>query len=155
VEILTQAGKIKAYPKSRKSHRVIPLEQRALEALAAQQETHRDGLLFRTQRGDRPMIEANWRRRAWLPAATLLADPIPTPHDLRHTCLSRLVAEGVDLKTVQEFAGHESLTTTLRYLHSAPDAGERVRSALKRISEARGAKMAHPTVDDLARPSST
>jgi integrase len=150
VEILTQAGKIKAYPKSRKSHRVIPLEQRTLEALAIQQETYPSGLLFRTKRGGRPMIEANWRRRAWLPAAKLLPDPIPTPHDCRHTCLSRLVAEGVDLKTVQEFAGHESLNTTLRYLHSAPDAGERVRAALKRISATRGAELAHPTVVNLA-----
>lgn len=149
VETLTQAGKVKSYPKSRKSHRVIPLSDRALEALAVQQERWPDGLLFRTARGARPMVEANWRRRAWLPAASLLAAPVPTPHDCRHTALSRLVAEGVDLKTVQEFAGHESLNTTLRYLHAAPDAGERVRAALRRISAARGADLAHEPVSDL------
>jgi integrase len=142
VEVLTQAGTIKPYPKSRKGRRVIPLSDRALEALAVQQGTHREGLLFRTARGGRPMMQANWRRRAWLPAAALLGQPIPTPHDCRHTCLSRLVAAGVDLKTVQEFAGHESLSTTMRYLHAAPDSGERVRAALRRISEASGADLA-------------
>lgn len=149
VETLTQAGAIKAYPKTGKSRRVVPLSDRALEALAVQQERHPEGLVFRTdgQRPGRVMTQPNWRKRAWLPAASLLAEPIPTPHDCRHSALSRLVAEGVDLKTVQEFAGHESLATTMRYLHSAPDAGERVRAALRRISQTRGAEMAHEAVE--------
>lgn len=157
VEVLTQSGKIKAYPKSRKSRRTIQLEQRTLEALAVQQERYPTGLLFRTARrspGSQehgPLVEANWRRRAWLPAAGLLAAPIPTPHDLRHTCLSRLVAEGVDIKAVQEFAGHESLMTTMRYLHAAPDAGEKVRAALRRISKSRDADSAHGGSEEALR----
>lgn len=144
VEVLTQAGVVKAYPKSRRSRRVVPLEERALLALAAQLEQHGEGLLFRTARGGRPMVEGNWRRRAWNPARAGLAEPIPTPHDLRHTFASRLVAEGVDLRTVQEVLGHESITTTMRYLHLQPDAHERVRSAVRRaLSASRGAHLAH------------
>lgn len=41
-------------------------------------------------------------------------------HDLRHTFISRLVMAGVDLKTVQELAGHKSITMTARYSHLAP-----------------------------------
>jgi integrase len=149
VETLTQSGTIKASPKSVRSRRTVPLSDRALEALAVQMEKDRPVrlhpdpanarlLVFRTggQRPGRPMVEANWRRRAWLPAveAAGLAQPWPTPHSCRHSALSRLVAQGVDLKTVQEFAGHESLTTTMRYLHSAPEAGEKVRSALRRMA---------------------
>lgn len=142
VEVLTQQGRIKPMPKSRTGRRVIPLEDRALEALAVQQETYRDGLIFRTARGGRPMVETNWRVRAWKPAASLLAAPIPTPHSCRHTFASRLIASGVDLKTVQDVLGHSSLTTSLRYLHAAPDAGERVRAALRRIGSAPGADSA-------------
>ena len=40
-----------------------------------------------------------------------------TPHTLRHTCLSRLAARGVDLVTVQALAGHAQISTTLRYAH--------------------------------------
>ena len=136
VEVLTQSGAIKTHPKSARSRRVVPLEDRALEALAVQQETWRDGLVFRTegQRPGRPMIETNWRRRAWLPAVEALAGPKPTPHDLRHTFASRLVADGVDMATVQAALGHESLQTTGRYVHAAPESGARVRAALRRMA---------------------
>lgn len=39
-------------------------------------------------------------------------------HDLRHTCVSRLVAAGADIKLVQVVAGHANPTITLRrYSH--------------------------------------
>lgn len=43
--------------------------------------------------------------------------PDLTWHDLRHTFASRLVMSGVDLRTVQEILGHQSITTTMRYAH--------------------------------------
>ena len=139
VEVLTQLGQIKTYPKSRRSRRTIPLEERALLALAAQMERWgTDGLVFRNLRRSPgktthgPIGEPNWRQRAWYPAVEKIADPKPTPHDLRHTCLSRLVADGVDVRTVRDFAGHESIQTTERYMHATPEASERVRDALRR-----------------------
>ncbi|MHC1701457.1 MAG: tyrosine-type recombinase/integrase [Humidesulfovibrio sp.] len=43
-----------------------------------------------------------------------------TFHTLRHTYISRLVIQGVDLRTVQEMARHRSFAMTLRYAHLAP-----------------------------------
>lgn len=42
------------------------------------------------------------------------------PHALRHTCASRLVQRGVDLRRVQQYMGHKAIQTTLRYAHLAP-----------------------------------
>jgi len=41
-------------------------------------------------------------------------------HALRHTFISRLVMNGVDLRTVQELAGHKSIAMTMRSAHLAP-----------------------------------
>jgi integrase len=46
-------------------------------------------------------------------------DPIAlTPHALRHTANTRLVAAGTDIKTVMEFSGHQSLEMVMRYTHA-------------------------------------
>lgn len=39
-------------------------------------------------------------------------------HDLRHTCLTNLLAEGADIATVRDWAGHASLAETTKYVHS-------------------------------------
>lgn len=41
-------------------------------------------------------------------------------HRLRHTFCSHLAMRGAPAKAIQELAGHESLSTTLRYMHLAP-----------------------------------
>ena len=40
-----------------------------------------------------------------------------TPHTLRHTFASRLVMAGVDLRTVQELGGWQTLSMLERYAH--------------------------------------
>jgi len=43
-----------------------------------------------------------------------------TTHTYRHTFCTRLVAAGVDLRTVMYLAGHADLKTTQRYTHAVP-----------------------------------
>ncbi|WP_298198572.1 site-specific integrase [Novosphingobium sp.] len=40
-----------------------------------------------------------------------------TPHVLRHTAITGLIKEGVDLPTVQRISGHKTLAMVLRYTH--------------------------------------
>lgn len=54
-----------------------------------------------------------------------------TPHDCRHSYASALVREGLDLRSVQELLGHQSLASTLIYAHLAPDHLERARAILE------------------------
>ena len=43
-------------------------------------------------------------------------------HDLRHTCATLLLSEGVNVKVVSELLGHASVTITLNtYSHVRPD----------------------------------
>ena len=48
-----------------------------------------------------------------------------TPHKLRHTCLTLLMRAGVDIRTVQEIAGHSNIATTQIYTHVSIETAKR------------------------------
>jgi site-specific recombinase XerD len=54
-------------------------------------------------------------RRAQVPAGV---------HILRHTFCSHLSMRGAPVRAIQELAGHQDLSTTLRYMHLSPAAIE-------------------------------
>lgn len=62
-------------------------------------------------------------KEAWDAAAITLGhgdDKTWVPYVMRHTCASRLVQRGVDIRRVKEWMGHSTITTTMTYAHLAP-----------------------------------
>ena len=41
-------------------------------------------------------------------------------HDMRHSFVSNLLMQGVDVKAAKELAGHRDIQTTMKYAHLAP-----------------------------------
>ena len=95
-----------------------------------------DELVFGSIHGT-PLQPSKFRRRVWDPTlrrAGLDGEGYRL-HDWRHTCVSRLVAAGADVKLVQAVAGHANRVITLnRYSHLL-DA--RVTEAAERFDPAR------------------
>ena len=55
-------------------------------------------------------------------------------HDLRHTAGSLLLADGVDIKTIQQFLGHSQASTTVNiYLHGLNRGGEVAANSMGRL----------------------
>lgn len=84
-----------------------------------------------------PVRAPNFRQNVWNPAVARTwptvdehGEPIPNAlrpriHDLRHTCVSWLIAAGRPLPAIQQHLGHESITTTVdRYGHLDRSSGQ-------------------------------
>jgi integrase len=64
-------------------------------------------------------------KRAGLPHSTRF-------HDLRHTCATLLLVEGIHPKIVQELLGHSNVGITLdTYSHVLPGMGEEAAGAME------------------------
>ncbi len=95
---------------------VLPVARDAIETYLNRSPwpLERDGPLFRGARGGRlsqPVVSAAMR----LLRQGLGLPPTATPHALRHSFATHLLAAGGDLRTIQELLGHASLSTTQVY----------------------------------------
>jgi len=73
-----------------------------------------DAPLFRGQRGG-PLSPAIIRRAVQAARTRLGLSDRATPHALRHSFATHLLAGGADLRSLQELLGHASLTSTQVY----------------------------------------
>jgi integrase len=126
-------------PKTESGVRSVPLAARDVERGRYAPEE----LVFGSMRGT-PLQPSNFRQRVWDPALRLagLSREGYRFHDLRHTCVSRLVAAGADIKLVQVVAGHANPLITLKRYSHLLDA---------RVIERRSNSIPRPTADRSTR----
>lgn len=93
--------------------RSVPMTRRAGKVVAITRGRHK---------GPFSMLTQARFRTIWNEAkieAGLGHDEQVVPHILRHTCASRLVQGGIDIRRVQMWLGHQNLHMTMRYAHLA------------------------------------
>ncbi len=102
-------------PKTSASRRQIALPRFLCDALSqhlASIPIDGDGFVFQAPRGG-PLRRSNFRRRVWLPAVRQSVGQPMRFHDLRHSHVAMLIAQGEHPKTIQARLGHASIATTL------------------------------------------
>lgn len=125
--------------------RVLPLDpEDTLRISKHIRDTGRNGAdadspLFTSPDG-KPLNHSNFRQRIFIPACHEAGLDGVTFHDLRRTHATMLVAEGHDVKVVQERMGHRSISTTLTFYAIATEQGK---------VKAAGAKNRYLKIDDI------
>ncbi|RMH61601.1 MAG: tyrosine recombinase XerC [Zetaproteobacteria bacterium] len=112
------ARELRVLGKGRKE-RIVPIPERAARLLAdyldARPATGTQAV-FLNRRGGRLSVRSV-QRMLKARAMHAGADISVTPHRLRHSYATHLLAGGSDLRAIQELLGHASLATTERYTH--------------------------------------
>ena len=127
-------------PKGKKSRYVPcnPFLRLELKRLAQHQRRGIDQTFFCTETGG-PVDHDNFSGRHFEKDIQESGAKKIRFHDLRHTGTTLMIANGLDIKTVQEICGHKDIATTMRYVHLL---GDSIRNAARSFSIL-------PTIDNL------
>lgn len=102
----------------RDKERIVPLTQTGADVLDAYLAQEKPTTwLFPTLNYGNPISPHGVRRHTRKIAETYPMLEGLSPHVLRHTYATMALRKGVDLKSLQNLLGHESIQTTSRYLH--------------------------------------
>ena len=150
--VMERDGTVRQYPKGAKSRhdpafRDAPIGPELLARLRPiVLATAAGGLVFTAPKGG-PILYPTWLRRVWNAAlrvpvvddagkqvgwSPLVAEPLPTPHDTRHSYGTRLADAGVLVHDRMALMGHMDVRSGQRYTHSGATRFDAAREALKR-----------------------
>ncbi|MEE4352231.1 MAG: site-specific tyrosine recombinase XerD [Desulfatiglans sp.] len=123
VNINLEAGYVRTLGKGSKE-RIVPMGEKAVESVrryvSEGRSLHKKGsdspYLFLNPSGDRLSRQGFWKIIKKYAKMGGIQKRI-TPHSLRHSFASHLVAGGADLRSVQIMLGHEDIATTQIYTH--------------------------------------
>lgn len=82
--------------------------------------------------GGGPLLYQNFRKRYWAPAFKAMKLPYVTPHSARHSFISTLQMQGIEVALVAQIAGHANPTVTLSHYSQAVRDGSAAIEALDR-----------------------
>ena len=103
--------------------RTVYFSERALNWLKKYLETRKDKkkplfIHYRSRIDAEPRLTNRSIERSVKKYAIMAGIPIfTTPHTIRHSYATDLLSQGVDLRIIQEFLGHRSITSTQIYTH--------------------------------------
>lgn len=117
-DIITYEHAVLIHGKGRKQ-RIIYISssetwQRLMTQFRMQKKLSSTSFLF-TNRNDKPLTSHSIEKIYRKYADVAKINPVSTPHYLRHTFATNLLANGADLRSVQELLGHASISTTQIY----------------------------------------
>lgn len=156
--VMERDGTIRPYPKGARSRgdagfRDAAVSDELLQRLKpAVLATKPGGMVFTAPAGGH-LLYPTWRSRVWVPTlrvpvldergrkvkgedgkprwTPLVDEPLPTPHDLRHTLGTRLAEAGLELHDRMAALGHDDVRSSQRYAHSGEKRHDKVRAALR------------------------
>lgn len=85
--------------------------------------------------GGGQLLYQNWRKRFWAKGLEAAGVPYVSPHSARHSFVSHLQAQGVEVGLVAKIAGHANPMVTLGHYTQAVRGGQ---EAIQKIDEAYG-----------------
>ena len=122
--------------------RYVPLSPPLLTLLSTHWRTHQHPVwLFPAQRrlgeslASHPLLPRSVERALQAAVAECDLQKHVTVHTLRHSWATHLLEAGVNLRQIQTWLGHSSLTTTALYTHLTASAEARATAALTQVVE--------------------
>lgn len=133
-------GSVSEVTKTAAGLRTVPMSPMLREALLAWRVRcpRKDGVLDRVfpsigkrrawpqprEGGGGVLLYNNFRAQIWVPFLKKLSLPAVTPHSARHSFISTLQAQGVEVGLVAKLAGHKNAVVTLSHYTHAMRGGE-------------------------------